>query len=86
MPIVRLCRFLEVSRSGYYKWLHRMGRDNCEEIILNKIIEIQNKHHDTLGYRRMQRELAKSGILIGKSKTHIATREPNFQTSNITTS
>lgn len=70
MSIVKLCRFLEVSRSGYYKWLHRMEKGNCDEIILNRIIEIQNKHHDTLGYRRMQRELAKSSIFIGESKTY----------------
>ena len=70
MPIVKMCKFLNVSRSGYYKWLHRINKENSDEIILKRIIEIQNKHHDTLGYRRMQKELAKSSIFIGESKTY----------------
>lgn len=50
-----MCKQLEVSRSGYYKWLHRK---ETKEEVENKqlsiwIKEYDNKYNHILGYRRM---------------------------------
>lgn len=51
-----MCQRLEVSRAGYYKWLHR---EETEEELENKqlaawIKEYDEKFKHTLGYRRMR--------------------------------
>lgn len=51
-----MCQQLEVSRSGYYKWLHR---EKTEEELENEqlavwISEYDKKYKHTLGYRRMR--------------------------------
>lgn len=57
-PICSLCKFAGVSRSAYYKWLHR---EIPENEILNKHIaeEIEKIHTDSpdKGYRRIRDEL-----------------------------
>ena len=50
-----MCKQLEVSRSGYYKWLHRK---ETKEEVENKqlaiwIKEYDDKYNHILGYRRM---------------------------------
>ncbi len=56
-PISHLCQLLNVSRSGYYKWLvheetasEAVNQDLCEHIK-----ELHVKYHGILGYRRMTR-------------------------------
>ena len=50
-----MCKQLEVSRSAYYKWLHReIPEQETENILLaNLIREYDERFHHILGYRRM---------------------------------
>lgn len=51
-----MCQQLNVSRAGYYKWLHREKTSNeleNEQIVL-WIKEYSEKFKHTLGYRRMR--------------------------------
>ncbi|MBV1758122.1 MAG: IS3 family transposase [Dethiosulfatibacter sp.] len=70
ISIVKLCRILDVSRSGFYKWSKRIKKESQDEAILRMIIKIQNAHRDSLGYRLMKKALEMKGIMIGYSKTY----------------
>ena len=70
LSIVKLCKILDVSRSGFYKWLKRVKKESQDETILRMIIKIQNVHRNALGYRLMKKALEMKGIIIGYSKTY----------------
>ena len=61
-PISVMCQFFEVSRSGYYDFVHRLGRPEKDAGLAEEIRQQQNKSHGTYGYRRMQLALAAKGI------------------------
>ena len=46
-----MCRFFNVSRSGYYKYLNRKDRPDKDIELANQIRECQDFHHKTYGYR-----------------------------------
>ena len=50
-----MCRSLEVSRAGYYKWLkHDTSEEETENAIIAQLIrEYDELYRHTLGYRRM---------------------------------
>src|SRR5699024_12519599 len=54
-PITHLCEILEVSRSGYYKWLKREpSKSELKRVKRMKWIkEIHEKYKGIYGYRRM---------------------------------
>ena len=54
-PVEWMCKSLEVSRAGYYKWLkHETTEEETEnEIIVQLIQEYDDRYKHTLGYRRM---------------------------------
>jgi len=52
-PISVMCKFFEVSRSGYYDFEKRMGRLAPDAQLAEKIRECQNKTDNTYGYRRV---------------------------------
>lgn len=48
-----MCNFFQISRSGYYDFVHRLNRPE-KDAQLAKVISMQQKHcHGTYGYRRM---------------------------------
>ncbi|MDD4610087.1 MAG: IS3 family transposase, partial [Bacteroidaceae bacterium] len=51
-----MCEILEISRAGYYKWIHRekTEKELENEQIATWIVEYDNKFKHTLGYRRMR--------------------------------
>ena len=52
-PVCEMCRFFEVSRSGYYGFVRRLGRPE-RDAELAEIIAAQREHSQrTYGYRRM---------------------------------
>lgn len=53
MPISELCLKLQVSRSGYYKWLNRRTRQDRDLFLRDRIIAIQQFCDFTVGYHRM---------------------------------
>lgn len=56
-PISILCRILEVSRSGYYKWLNYKPSDSevTNTQLKELILRFHYEHKGILGYRRMTR-------------------------------
>jgi putative transposase len=61
-PISVMCRFFEVSRSGYYDYVKRMGKPAFDQALAEKIAECQTRVGKTYGYRRVHIWLRKQGI------------------------
>jgi Transposase and inactivated derivatives len=57
-----MCKFFEVSRSGYYDYLKRMVRPAFDQALAEKIAECQRRVRKTYGYRRVHIWLQKEGI------------------------
>ena len=60
--ISEMCRFFEVSRSGYYDYVKRMDMPAWDLSLAEKIRECQEHSHSTYGYRRVQIWLERQGI------------------------
>jgi putative transposase len=57
--VQKICRVLEVSRSGYYEWV-KAGFPNeeaREAVLVAKIRQAERDHHGNLGVERMHRAL-----------------------------
>ena len=67
-PVRDLCGLLEVSRSGYYKWLHRLGRTDKDAAIADLICQCQVRTRKTYGYRRVKIWLARETGLVMNHK------------------
>ena len=60
--ISEMCRFFEVSRSGYYGYVKRMDNPAWDLLLAEKIRECQEHSHSTYGYRRVHIWLERQGI------------------------
>ena len=60
--ISEMCRFFEVSRSGYYDYVKRMDMPAWDLPLAEKIRECQKHSHSTYGYRRVHIWLERQGI------------------------
>ena len=60
--ISEMCRFFEVSRSGYYDYIKRMDVPAWDLPLAEKIRECQEHSHSTYGYRRVHIWLERQGI------------------------
>ena len=60
--ISEMCRFFEVSRSGYYGYVKRMDNPAWDLPLAEKIRECQEHSHSTYGYRRVHIWLERQGI------------------------
>lgn len=61
-PVSVMCRFFEVSRSGYYSFVSRMNKPEKDAGLANIIRQQQEKCFYTYGYRRMWLYLKSTGI------------------------
>ena len=61
-PVSVMCKFFEVSRSGYYDYVKRLGMPEKDAPLAAEISQIQKKCRNTYGYRRMQMSLENKGI------------------------
>lgn len=72
-----MCRFLKVSRSGYYDWLNRgespRSKRNRELAVI--ITKLFYQHKGRYGSPRIHNELQKQGIKCGKSKVEALMRQ-----------
>lgn len=57
-----MCRFFGVSRSGYYEFVHRLGRPEKDAELVEIIRQQQVRSFHTYGYRRIWLTLEKRGI------------------------
>jgi putative transposase len=65
--IERMCRWLEVSRSGYYEWLHRPVSATAQrrQLLKIKIEALFDASDGTYGYRRLHQALVGGGERVG---------------------
>lgn len=66
-PIVRMCAWLSVSKSGFYDWRDRPASATAERraALTERIVEIFDDSDQTYGYRRVHAELARRGVEAG---------------------
>ena len=57
-----MCEFFEVSRSGYYDFVKRLGRSEQDAELAKRIEECQNRTYKTYGYRRVWKWLKDRNI------------------------
>jgi len=65
-----MCRVLDVSRSGYYQWLRAepSARAREDERLKIEIRAAHQRTRETYGPRRLQPELAASGVRAGRDR------------------
>jgi hypothetical protein len=66
--VSRMCRLLEVSRSGYYEWLRRSPRDQAEpeQHLQHKVVHCLAQGRGTYGTRRIKYLLAQEGLVVSR--------------------
>ena len=52
-PVSVMCRFFGVSRSGYYAFVHRLGKPEKDAALAELIAQQHERSYRTYGYRRM---------------------------------
>lgn len=52
-PVAVMCEFFGVSRSGYYAFVHRLGRPEKDAALAEVIAQQRERSFRTYGYRRM---------------------------------
>lgn len=52
-PVAVMCEFFRVSRSGYYAFVHRLGRPEKDAALAEVIAQQRERSFRTYGYRRM---------------------------------
>ena len=70
LTVARGCRILDVSRSGYYAWLHRgpSKRTRGNRRLQSDIVAIHTEHRGRYGSPRIQRELAERGECVSRKR------------------
>jgi putative transposase len=65
--IERMCRWLQVSKSGYYEWLHRPTSATAQrrELLKIKIKALFDASDGSYGYRRLHAALVAGGEQVG---------------------
>ena len=79
--VVRMCKLLGVSTSGFYAWLNRAPsvRSITDSSLIKIITEIHAWSRGTYGVPRMYVELLSRGITIGKNRTERLMRQAQLQ-------
>ena len=62
-PVSVMCRFFDVSRSGYYDFVKRLNKPEKDAVLAQRIEECQNKVDNTYGYRRVWKWLKDRNIV-----------------------
>ena len=52
-PVAVMCKFFGVSRSGYYAFVHRLGKPEKDAALAEVIAQQRERSFRTYGYRRM---------------------------------
>ena len=75
--IERMCRWLQVSRSGYYEWLNRPPSPTAQrrQLLKIKIQAVFDASDGSYGYRRLHQELVRGGEPVGSELVRELMRE-----------
>lgn len=85
-PIKKACKLLRVSSSGYYEYLHRR-KSNAQierEALEGFVAEKFDLHKGRYGYRRINRELRRDGIVVSEKRVLKAMRKLGLQAKGTT--
>lgn len=76
-PLVRMCAWLGVSKSGYYDWRNNPGSATSQrrELLKTRIETIFDASHGTYGYRRVHAALVREGEEAGPELVRALMRE-----------
>ena len=74
-PVKKMCKILEVSKSGFYKWLKRQPKKNNKLSLLTEIKAIHKKNRGTYGYPRITKVLKGMSYVVNKKKVARLMRE-----------
>ncbi|MEU1037042.1 IS3 family transposase [Streptomyces mirabilis] len=70
--VQRICRVLQVARSGYYRWIAgakaRMERQVADDNLVAEIREVHTTHNGTYGVRRVHAELRGFGHTVNRKR------------------
>lgn len=71
-----MCRILEVSKSGYYKYIKlKTSKNESQDVVLQMILKIHDMSDRTYGSPRVVKELHKQGLSINHKKVERIMRE-----------
>ena len=75
--IERMCRWLQVSKSGYYEWLNRPPSPTAQrrQLLKIKIQAVFDASDGSYGYRRLHAELVRGGEPVGSELVRELMRE-----------
>lgn len=77
--VAEMCRFYDVSRSGYYDWSTRSRVDNPDKELIDLINECHLKNRKRYGYRRVSKWLKREkGLTVNNKKILRITRANNM--------
>ncbi len=74
-PVILMCRWAKVSRSGYYDWRSRPERVDAWRKRLRALVRFAFEHSDGTGYRRVHAQLARWGHVYNDETVRAAMRE-----------
>ena len=82
--VEKMCRLFNISRSGYYQWLHHGPSARCKrnEVLNKKICEIYHEGRRLYGSPRIHRRLRKKGYYCGKKRVEQLMKEMGIWQSN----
>jgi len=65
-----MCKFMKVSRSGYYEWLTNSGcnMDKEDNELTCMITNIFQKGRSNYGVRPIKKELSRQGIIVSRRR------------------
>ena len=68
--VVRMCRVLQVSTSGFYAWQHRQPspRARTDAVLIERIRSVHRANHGTYGAPRIHADLSATGTRVGKKR------------------
>ena len=82
-PIRDMCKFFNVSRSGYYAWVNRLDKEDKDNIVGELIRQCQDKTRRTYGYRRVKMWLLREFGLVINHKAVLGLMNKYDQLSKI---
>lgn len=79
-PVARMCRVVEVNRSGFYRWNGRSPsqRDRVDVELLVEIAEIYEASRNTYGAPRIWGQLTRRGFKVGRKRVARLMRHAGF--------
>lgn len=72
-----------LAKSTYMYWRKRFDRENPDEELEKKILEIRDEHKD-YGYRRIKGELSRAGVKANKKKVQRLVQKLGLQVKSFT--